>query len=87
MDLKKHCETRFASQIIMLQRYQALRIVVEALVSNPTYRAWLAKQKPDVRMRGEIVRGIVNKESALECSRPHRASDDSRANLVAIDGW
>ena len=63
VDLKKHCETRFASQIIMLQRYQALRIVVEALVSNPTYRAWLAKQKPDVRMRGEIVRGIVHKES------------------------
>ena len=38
IDLMKHCETRFASNMRMLQRYQALKIVVEALVADAAYK-------------------------------------------------
>ena len=61
VDLKKYCETRFASHLIMLERYEALRIVVEALVANAGYNAWLAKQKNDVKTRGDHSREIVQK--------------------------
>ena len=37
-DLMKHCETRFALNMLMLQRYQALKIVVEALVADAAYK-------------------------------------------------
>ena len=38
IDLMKHCKTRFASNMLMLQRYQALKIVVEALVADAAYK-------------------------------------------------
>ena len=61
VDLKKYCDTRYASHLIMLQRYEALRIVVEALVANPGYKAWLAKQKNEIKATGERIREIVQK--------------------------
>ena len=59
VDLIQFCATRFASNILMLQRYQALRIVVEALVANPSYKAWLAKQDAATKQAGSNIRLTV----------------------------
>ena len=43
----------------MLQRYEALRVVVEALVANPSYKAWLAKQDAKTKAAGAAIRLTV----------------------------
>ena len=58
-ELLKHCETRFASHLLMLQRYYALKIVVEALVANAGYKAWLARQTTDLKAPGNRCRLTV----------------------------
>ena len=54
-------ETRFASRLLMLQRYHSLRIVVESLVSNIEYKRWLGSQDVDKRKKGEQIRLTVQK--------------------------
>lgn len=58
-ELIKHCDTRFASNVMMLQRYIALQVVVEAMVANPVYKLWLSKQKVESRLKGEEIRSTV----------------------------
>ena len=59
LELVKFCETRFASRILMLTRYRQLRPVLELLVVNPGFKAWVAKQKRATRDQADEVRELV----------------------------
>jgi hypothetical protein len=62
-ELVKFCETRFASKLLMLGRYLQLRPVLEVLVANPAYKAWLSKQKLATRDSGEAFKLMVQSGS------------------------
>ena len=62
LELLKHCETRFASHVLMLSRYLALRVVVELLMANPHFKEWLKKQKTDIKKLGASVKLIVQSD-------------------------
>lgn len=56
LELVKFCDTRFASRLLMLERYLHLRPVLELLVANPGYKAWLSKQTPETKKEAERVK-------------------------------
>ena len=43
-ELMRRCDTRFASNLRILQRYIALQIVVEAFIGSTVYRSWFSNQ-------------------------------------------
>ena len=51
----KYVDTRFASKILMCIRYQALKPPLEILIAHPKYKAWIRKQKEDVRERAQAI--------------------------------
>jgi hypothetical protein len=55
-ELIKFGETRFASRLLLLERYHALQIAIEALVSNPRYKNWLASQNTETKSKGDEIR-------------------------------
>ena len=63
-ELIKFGETRFASRLLLLERYYSLQIVIEALVSNPRYKNWLASQNTETR--SILVEGRRNKVNCTE---------------------
>ena len=66
VELLKFCETRFASNLIMLQRYHALRIVEENFVANIEYNSWLRAQRRVKQDKGAAVKRIVQQERHWE---------------------
>jgi hypothetical protein len=60
-ELIKFGETRFASRLLLLERYHALQIALEALVSNPRYKNWLVNQNTETKLKGDEIRLIVQK--------------------------
>lgn len=66
VELIKYCDTRFASNLIMLQRYHALRIVVESFVANIEYNAWLKSQSKVKQEQALHVKQIVQAERHWE---------------------
>jgi hypothetical protein len=66
VELMKFCDTRFASNLIMLQRYHALQIVVKNFVANIEYDAWLRAQSRVKQDKGADVRRIVQAERHWE---------------------
>ena len=66
VELIKFCDTRFASNLIMLQRYHALRIVVESFVANIEYNAWLKSQSKVKQEQALHVKQIVQAERHWE---------------------
>jgi uncharacterized membrane protein len=63
LELVKYCETRFASRLIMLGRYLSLRPVLEVLVANQGYKAWVAKQKRATRDTADEVKQLIQLSS------------------------
>ena len=59
VELVNFCETRFASNFLMVQRYHALRIVVQHFVSNLEYIAWLQSQKKERQEKANVIRLIM----------------------------
>lgn len=49
MELLRACDTRFASNLLMLMRYQSVHGVLELLVIDPVYTAWMESQPRDKR--------------------------------------
>jgi len=62
VELLKFCDTRFASNLIMLQRYHALQIVVKNFVANIEYNAWLLTQSRVKQDKATDVRRIVQED-------------------------
>ena len=62
VELIKYCDTRFASNLVMLQRYHSLRIVVENFVANIEYNTWLKSQSRGKQDKGADVKRIVQDE-------------------------
>ena len=62
LELLKYAETRFASKVLMVERYQSLRSVMELLVGYPEYKAWLSKQKSEKKAVGAEIKDIINSE-------------------------
>ena len=62
VELMKFCDTRFASNLIMLQRYHALKIVVKNFVANIEYNAWLSTRSRVKQEKGAHVTSIVQQE-------------------------
>jgi len=60
VELVKYCDTRFASKLLMLERFLVLRPVLELLVANPGYKAWLAKQKTETKKEAEAIKRCVH---------------------------
>lgn len=61
----KFCVTRFASKVMMCERYVKLHALVDQLVQNAVYIAWLVKQTPKIRALGAAVRAIVRSDAHL----------------------
>ena len=57
--LVKYCETRFASNLLMLQRYEALQIVIKSLVASNLYITWLRGQDKEKKEKGKAITLIV----------------------------
>ena len=55
----KYGETRFASKVLMLQRYLPLRPAAEILMSNQNYVNWTLHQKADVRDKAAETKAII----------------------------
>ena len=68
-ELLKYAETRFASKLLMLQRYLLLQPVVEQLIVNPSYKLWLSKQKREIKESGAIAKETVQDEDHWDAVR------------------
>jgi hypothetical protein len=60
--LVKYCETRFASNLLMLQRYEALQIVIKSLVASNLYITWLRGQDKEKKEKGKAITLIVQND-------------------------
>jgi hypothetical protein len=59
-ELVKYAETRFASKIMMLMRYQLVHPILEKLLVDDEYSSWLRTQKVDTREKGKAMKSIVH---------------------------
>lgn len=67
-ELIKFCETRFASRILMCARYVNCIHILEKLLIDPRYTAWVLKQSTDTRSKADNVKAIVRDASALKAA-------------------
>lgn len=58
-ELLKACDTRFASNIMMLIRYKNVQDVLEKLVIDKTYVQWLEKQSREMKDKGAKIKGTI----------------------------
>lgn len=65
-ELLRACETRFASNVMMLIRFRNVHHILEKLVIDSTYVAWLGKQTPEVRERGAKAKTIIRDDDMTE---------------------
>jgi len=87
LELVKFCETRFASKLLMLERYLRLRPVLELLVVNPGYKAWLSQQKADTKIAAEgAKKTIQSTEHWLAVERTHKLLNPVLKLLRLTDG-
>jgi hypothetical protein len=68
-ELLKFCDTRFASKLLMLARYLRLRPVLEQLVANPAYKAWLGTQRADIKDTAEVFLWLIMLNLIGACRR------------------
>jgi hypothetical protein len=65
-ELIKYCETRFASKIMMITRYYNCLPILEAMMINPTFTAWVNKQKRETKSTAIEIRRIIRSEANTE---------------------
>ena len=63
LELLKHCDTRLASHVLMLDRYLSLRPILELLFANPEFKAWLRAQKAEIKKLGADCKVFVMADS------------------------
>mmetsp|Transcript_13081 Transcript_13081/g.37400 ORF Transcript_13081/g.37400 Transcript_13081/m.37400 type:complete len:409 (-) Transcript_13081:33-1259(-) len=63
MELLKSCETRFASNFLMLVRYSNVHHVLELLVLDAAYVAWVDAQSRDIREKAAQCKRTIRSES------------------------
>lgn len=64
-ELIKYAETRFASKLLMIMRYQNVSGLLEKLVVDDRYTAWVAKQTAETKERAAKVKATVRDDKLL----------------------
>jgi hypothetical protein len=75
-ELIQPCETRFASLVMMLQRYRNVTECLEQLMIDAPYTTWLAGQTTVIAEEGAAVRAVVY-------SVPHHQAVDVALKLLS----
>ena len=86
VELIKFCETRFASRLIMLERYEALQIVIKNLVANNAYNTWLRAQDRVKQDKGKEIRDIVEDDEHWEAIKTYKRKEDNKTKAVNNTG-
>jgi hypothetical protein len=66
IELLKCAETRFASKIMMIMRFKDVHDILEKLMVDDEYTAWLDKQKTDTHQKGREIKSIVRDDPLLK---------------------
>jgi hypothetical protein len=65
-ELMKYAETRFASKVMMLIRYFNVVDILEKLMVDKDYQAWVATQARDVKAKAAEIKTIVRDEKLVD---------------------
>jgi len=86
-ELIKYCDTRFASKLLMIQRYVLLRPVLELLVVNPGYKVWASLQKAEVKVSAQETKQTIQSSEHWEsCELTEKVLSPVLKILRLIDG-
>lgn len=66
LELLRCSETRFASKVLMADRYVNCHPVLERLMIDDAYNAWLTKQTREIREKGAEVKRIIRCEDTWD---------------------
>jgi hypothetical protein len=68
-ELVKFSETRFASRILMCTRYINCLPILEKLVIDPLYTAWVQKQPSETKAKADEMKVIVRNETVVTAAK------------------